>query len=93
MALEAAELGIKFDPKQIWITMHQAHAHMLLGRTEEARNEYLAHRGETGAMGRPWEVAILRDFRLLREQGREHPLMVEIEQLFKPSLADEQPDK
>ena len=72
--------------------MHQAHAHMLLGRTEEARNEYLAHRGETGAMGRPWEVAVLRDFRLLREQGREHPLMVEIEQLFKSSIPDE-PDK
>ena len=45
-ALEAAELGIVFGPEKIWITMNRAHAHMFLGRTEEARAGYLAHRGE-----------------------------------------------
>jgi WD40 repeat protein len=89
IALEAAELGIKFDPKKTWIVMNQAHAHMFLGRTEEARKEYLAHRGEPSANGGPWEVAVVRDFRLLRLQGREHPLMAEIEQLFKSSLPSE----
>jgi WD40 repeat protein len=91
IALDAAELGIKFDPRKIWISVNQAHAHMFLGRTEEARNEYLAHRGEKLDQG-PWETVIVNDFRELRDQGREHPLMAEIEQLFKSSLA-EKPDK
>jgi hypothetical protein len=84
IALEAAELGIKFDPKRIWITVNQAHAHMFLGRTEEARKEYMAHRGEILSQG-PWETVIVSDFQELREQGREHPLMDEIERLFKSS--------
>ena len=91
IALEAAELGIKFDPKEIWITMNQAHAHMFLGRTEEARKEYLAHRGEPIEQGQ-WEKLVLEDFQVLREQGREHPLMAEIETLFKSALTVE-PDK
>jgi hypothetical protein len=66
--------------------MNQAHAHMFVGRTEEARKEYLAHRGETDAQGRPWETGVVRDFRLFREQGREHSLLAEIEQLSKSAL-------
>jgi hypothetical protein len=58
---------------------------MFLGRTEEARKEYLAHRGERLDQ-RSWETVIVGDFQDLLEQGREHPLMVEIERLFKPAL-------
>jgi hypothetical protein len=81
IALEAAELGIKFDPNKIRIRIDQAHAHMFLGRTEEARKEYLAHRGEPLDKG-SWEKVVIDDFQTLREQGREHPLMAEIERLF-----------
>jgi WD40 repeat protein/energy-coupling factor transporter ATP-binding protein EcfA2 len=87
IALEAAELGIKFDPKEIWITMNQAHAHMFLGRTEEARKEYLAHRGETPPDGsKPWEELVVDDFQRLRDSGREHPLMDDIRREFKSAL-------
>jgi WD40 repeat protein/energy-coupling factor transporter ATP-binding protein EcfA2 len=92
IALEAAELGLTFDPKQIWINMNRAHALMFLGRTEEARAVYLAHRG-TQTPGGLWEAAALDDFRNYRKWGREHPLMTEIEQLFTPSLPAEQAHK
>jgi WD40 repeat protein/energy-coupling factor transporter ATP-binding protein EcfA2 len=86
IALEAAELGITFDPKQTWITMNRAHALMFLGRIEDARRGYLAHRGVIIRGDEPWETWLLRDFQRLRGEGREHPLMSEIEQLFKPPL-------
>ena len=88
IALEAAELGIKFDPAQIWITMNRAHALMFLGRTQAARKEYLEHRDAhlTQGGGGPWEKVLVNDFQNLRKEGRVHPLMTEIEQLFKPSL-------
>jgi hypothetical protein len=85
IGLEAAELGITFDPKKIWILINRAHALMFLDRTEEARHDYLAHRGEILEQGQ-WEGLILEDFKSLREQGREHPLMTEIEDKFKDSL-------
>jgi len=91
-ALEAAELGIWFDPGLIWVRINRAHALMFLDRIEEARDEYLAHRG-TMVLDPPrlWEQAIVEDFPALREQGRDHPLMGEIEQIFKPSLPKSPP--
>jgi hypothetical protein len=88
IALEAAELGIEFDPAQIWITMNKAHALMFLDRLKEARHEYLAHRGMilTGDPQGPWEELVVDDFKKYREKGREHELMTEIEREFKPSL-------
>jgi WD40 repeat protein len=86
VALEATELGLMFDPKQTWITMNKAHALMFLDRIQDARREYLAHRGTRVPGYKLWEEAVVDDFSLLRERGREHPLMIEIEQLFKPSL-------
>ena len=61
---------------------------MFVGRIREAHDAYLAHRGMILDQGR-WEKLIVDDFQSLREQGREHPLMTEIEQLFKPSLSVE----
>ena len=86
-ALEAADLGIRFGPEQTWIRANRAHALMFLGRTQEARDEYLAHRGIILDVdqGKKWEEAVVRDFQDLRENGRDHQLMTEIEQLFKPS--------
>jgi hypothetical protein len=87
IALEAAELGITFDPKKIWITGNKAHANMFLGKIEEAYKEYLAHRGEfLEEQQQPWETAVVDDFQKLRLSGREHPLMAEIEGEFKSAL-------
>jgi WD40 repeat protein len=86
-ALDAAELGIMFGPELTWITINRAHALMFLNRTEEARAEYLAHRGVMLSQGQ-WEKVVVEDFQALRKSGHKHPLMTEIEQLFKRSLAE-----
>ena len=87
IALEAAELGITFDREQIWITVNEAHAHMFLGKTKEARREYMAHCGEFLDQGL-WEKAVVEDFQKLRDSGHEHPFMAEIEREFIPALRD-----
>jgi WD domain, G-beta repeat len=84
MAQDAANLGMAFDPSQTWITINLATAHMFLGYTKQAHDEYLAHRGERildGARG--WEEAITEDFAVFRKMGLTDPLMKEVESEFK----------
>jgi WD40 repeat protein len=91
-AWDAAKLSIQFDPKKFWITMNLAHANMLLGHTAEARQQYLAHRGQKLDMRNEklWDTAVLDDFKKLRDAGRTDPLMTEIEREFKrPAEVDE----
>ena len=94
-ALAAAEFSIRFDKsrKKNWLFINLAHAHMLLGRTKEAREAYLAHAGERIESGMLWEDAILDDFEKLRANGRANPLMIEVENVFKklPTKADDPP--
>ena len=75
-ALEASELGLAFDPNEIWITINKAHAHMFLGQAPEATKAYKSHRGKTIEQGL-WEEAVSGDFQALREQGHDHPFMVQ----------------
>jgi hypothetical protein len=84
-AFDAANLSIQFDPTKFWLTMNLAHANMLLGYTEVARRQYLAHRGEKLDMGsgKPWDAAILTDFKKLRDGGRTDALMKDIERELK----------
>jgi len=56
---------------------------MFLGRVEEARALYLAHRGAKNVAGeKAWETAVTEDFAELRAAKLMHPLMDEIERLF-----------
>ena len=89
-ALEAAELGLQFGPKMNWIVMNKAHALMFLGRLDDARSIYKSHRGEELQQGK-WEDTVLDDFKQLREAGRVHPLMAEIEKLFKGTTPKDTP--
>jgi uncharacterized protein YecT (DUF1311 family) len=57
---------------------NRAHALMLLGRTAEAKDIYLAHKGET-LNSKKWERVIAEDFALLRKAGITDPIMTEIE--------------
>ena len=86
-ALDAAQLSILFDPTKIWLTMNLAHANMLLGHTEEARQQYYLYRGKKLDLPGEtlWDAAVLADFKKLRERRRTHPLMIEIEREFKRS--------
>ena len=84
-SLTASDQAIAAAPDQIWIYANRAHALMFLGRTDEARVLYLAHRGEKLAPDESdlWEKAVLDDFAALRKAGLTDPLMNEIERLFK----------
>src|SRR5262249_117924 len=88
IALEAAELSMIFGPEIIWLRINRAHAFMFLNRIPEARAEYLAYRGKNlgGTIkDKRWDDEVVADFQRLRQSGREHRLMTEIEQLFNPS--------
>jgi tetratricopeptide (TPR) repeat protein len=83
-ALDAADQAISLAPGEIWIYGNRAHALMFLGRTDEARAVYLRYRGQKiDQNGKSWEAAVLEDFADLRKAGLAHPLMDEIEKLFK----------
>jgi predicted Zn-dependent protease len=81
-ALEASDRAIAAAPGHIWIDTNCAHALMFLGRVEEARTLYLAHRGEKTLDDKIWEDVILEDFAELRKAGLTNPLMDEIESTF-----------
>jgi hypothetical protein len=81
-ALEAIDLAMKFGPGVAWLKVNRIHALMFLDRVSEARAEYVRNRGtELEGLG-AWEKVVLDDFAALRENGRQHPLMDEIEKLF-----------
>ena len=82
IALDAAELGLQFDPKMTWIIINRAHALMFLGDRKGALKAYQEHIGQEIEQGK-WEEVVVEDFDSLREKGRDHPQMLEIEQLFK----------
>ena len=54
-----------------------------------ARKEYLAHQGETldNMSQMLWDAAVVEDFNKLREKGRDHPLMADIEDAFRKHAA------
>jgi hypothetical protein len=58
---------------------------MFLGRTDEARQEYLAHPRAALEQGQ-WEKVIVDDFQKLSIQGRKHLLMDDIKREFKSAL-------
>jgi tetratricopeptide (TPR) repeat protein len=88
-ALDAADQVVALAPDRLWLHVNRAHALMFLGRVEEARAIYLAHRGARNASAsgeKSWETAVLEDFAELRAAKLAHPLMDEIEQLFTARL-------
>ena len=77
-ALAAADRAIALDPPGLVASTNKAHALMFLGRDEEARTAYLAHRGEKIDDKRAWNEAIVKDFADLRAAGLTNPLMDEM---------------
>jgi tetratricopeptide (TPR) repeat protein len=82
-ALDAADQVVALAPNRLWLHGNRAHALMFLGRIEEARALYLAHRGAKNVAGeKAWEAVVTEDFAELRAAKRMHPLMDEIEKQF-----------
>jgi len=79
-ALSAAERALAIDPSLLWIEINRAHALMYLGRAEEARALFLAHK-DKAILGnnKIWQQSVGADFAKLRKAGIEHQQMTEIE--------------
>jgi hypothetical protein len=54
---------------------------MFIGRDEEAKTLYLAHKKEpvSGEINKLWEQVIAHDFAAFRKAGLTHPMMADIE--------------
>jgi tetratricopeptide (TPR) repeat protein/CHAT domain-containing protein len=79
-AVDASERALKLIPALWAIDSNRAHALLLLGRTDEARKLYLAHKGKriSAASDETWEDAIAKDFDALRAAGIVHEAFPEI---------------
>ena len=79
-ALFAADHAHALLPDDLTIETNRAHALMFLGREDEARALYLAHKGERlPEANKPWEQAIAEDFAQFRKAGLTRPMMDDIE--------------
>jgi tetratricopeptide (TPR) repeat protein len=81
-SLDASDRAIAAEPGLVWLVTNRAHALMFLGRVDEARALYRAHRGEKTQDDKIWEDDIREDFAELRKAGLTNPLMDEIERTF-----------
>lgn len=79
-ALAASERARALAADQVWIESNRAHALLFLGRLQEARQIYLAHKGArlTEQSGKTWEDMIANDFEELRKRGLAHVAFDEI---------------
>ena len=73
--LASAETALKLKPTSLPADADRAHALLLLGRTEEAREVYKKHIGESvnDTTGETWEQAIPEDFDKLEADGLHDP--------------------
>jgi hypothetical protein len=60
IALEAADLGLQFDPQMTWIIINRAHALMFLGDKKGAIDGYKQHMGKEVEQGK-WEEVVVAD--------------------------------
>ena len=93
VALEAANLSVQFDRSLIWTRVNLAHAHMIVGETDLARTEYLEHCRDKLELGMSWKEAVLMDFGDMRANGRDFPLMKDIERAFNSEVCVTKADK
>jgi len=79
-ALTVADRAHALLPDELGLETNRAYALMFLGREEEAKALYLAHRGKSIEEGaRLWERVIVEDFAEFRKAGLMHPMMANIE--------------
>src|SRR5262245_4764130 len=80
-ALTAADHAHALFPENLSIETDRAHALMFLGRGEDAKALYLAHKGKplSEQDATLWEHAIAEGFAELRKAGLTHPMMADIE--------------
>jgi hypothetical protein len=77
-SLVAAERSIKLNPRNLLPIVMQAHALMFLGRDQQAKAIYLAHKNDV-LRDKPWKLAIAEDFAALRSANLKRPLMEDVQ--------------
>lgn len=78
-ALVAAQEAVDRFPGVLLYKPNRAHALLFLGRVEEARAVYSAHRNASVSDTATWSDLIKGDFAALRAAGLNHPAMADIE--------------
>jgi TPR repeat protein len=86
-ALTVADRAHTLFPTNLLIETNRAHALMFVGREDEAKALYLAHKGELvsgaangeGAADILWEQGVADDFAEFRKAGLTHPMMAAVE--------------
>jgi len=78
-ALTVADRAHALFPESLSIESNRVHALMFMGRDEEAKALYLAHKGKPLPAGTLWERVITEDFAAFRKEGLTHPMMADIE--------------
>jgi TPR repeat protein len=79
-AFSASDRAHALLPDDLAIEANRAHALMFLGRREDSKALYLAHKGKPlWQGGKLWERGIVEDFAEFRKAGLTHPMMADIE--------------
>ncbi|MFN0219536.1 MAG: TIR domain-containing protein [Hyphomicrobium sp.] len=83
-ALAASDRAVALGPNLLWLKANRAHALMFLGRNEEAKQLYVAFKGQNlqERSNKSWEVGIGEDFVKFRKAGLDRfagPAMTEVE--------------
>jgi len=80
-ALSVADHAHALFPDNLGIETNRAHALMFIGRDEEPKTLYLAHKKEpvSGEISKLWEQVIADDFAAFRKAGLTNPMMADIE--------------
>ena len=81
-ALSCADEAIEHDPYSTSLNLNRAHALMFLNRMNEARKIYFDYHGKMLPHGKMAQDVIKQDFKELRDAGRPHSLMTEVEQRY-----------
>jgi TPR repeat protein len=79
-ALTAADRAHALLSNDLGIETNRAHALMFLGRGEDSKALYFAHKGKSiGPDAKLWERVIVEDFAEFRKAGLTHPIMADVE--------------
>jgi tetratricopeptide (TPR) repeat protein/Zn-dependent protease len=81
-ALAAAERSLSLAPGNRQVEAYRAHALLLLGQADAAKEAYLAHKGQPALAGKTWEQIVSEGLASLRRAGIMHPMLAEIEKLL-----------
>jgi CHAT domain-containing protein/tetratricopeptide (TPR) repeat protein len=69
----ASERAASIAPRLFWVQTNRAHALLLLGRTVEAREIFMAHKRQpVSGNSKAWELVIADDFQALKDAGIDH---------------------